>query len=220
MMQPGSRSGVVALARTAAFCLTTVAIASAQDALLHGHGLVSAMRQGGYVLVMRHASSPGKAPERAAAQADNLNDERELDQSGIESARAMGRAIRQLKIPIGEIESSATYRALQTLRCAGLSASKALPELGDSDATTDTSAAARRAAWLKHRVDELPAVGTNTLLVTHAPNILAAFGPEAEDIAEGEVLMFKPDGKGSAALVARIKIQDWPALAEQEVHSP
>ena len=184
-----------------------------------GAWAVSALRQGGYVLVMRHASSPGEPPDRAAAQPDNINDERELDQTGIESARAMGQGIRQLKIPIGEIESSPTYRVLQTLRYAELSASKTLPELGDGGASTDKSAAARRATWLKRRIGEPPTVGTNTLLVTHAPNILGAFGPEAEDIADGEVLVFKPDGKGSAALVARIKIQDWSVLAAK-VQSP
>lgn len=103
------------LARTAALCVGIAATASAQDTFLQGRGLVSALRQGGYVLVMRHASSPAEPPNRAAAQPDNINDERELDQTGIESARAMGQGIRQLKIPIGEIESSRTYRVLQTL---------------------------------------------------------------------------------------------------------
>lgn len=128
----------------------------------------------------------------------------------------MGEAIRQLKIPIGEVESSPTYRALQTVKNAGLSVSESVPELGDGGPGMQKSAAARRARWLKHRVTEPARTGTNTLLVTHAPNILEAFGQKAEDIADGEALVFKPDGKGSAALVARIKIEDWPALAEKE----
>jgi len=192
-----------------------VTTASAQGVFLHAGDLVAALRQGNYVLVMRHASSPGKPPDRAAAQPNNLNDERELDQSGIESAREMGKAIQQLKIPIGEIESSPTYRALQTIRSAGLSVSRTVPDLGDGGASMDKSAAARRATWLKHRISESPPAGTNTLLVTQAPNILGAFGPEAQDIADGEALVFKPDRKGSAALVARIQIQDWPVLPER-----
>ena len=57
-----------------------------------------------------------------------------------------------------------------------------------------------------------PRAGSNTLLVTHAPNMMQAFGQEAPDIADGETLVFRPDGKGAAVLVGRIKMQEWPTL--------
>jgi hypothetical protein len=44
--------------------------ASAQP--LHGEALVKALRQGGYVIVMRHTSSPRDAPSKPAANADNV----------------------------------------------------------------------------------------------------------------------------------------------------
>jgi hypothetical protein len=46
----------------------------------------------------------------------------------------------------------------------------------------------------------------------HNPNLIAAFPRDAVGVADGEALVFGPDGKGGATLVARIKIEDWPRL--------
>jgi hypothetical protein len=48
--------------------------------------------------------------------------------------------------------------------------------------------------------------------VTHFPNLTAAFPQMAAGVADGESLVFGPDGKGGATLVARVKIEDWPKL--------
>jgi hypothetical protein len=48
--------------------------------------------------------------------------------------------------------------------------------------------------------------------VTHLPNIAAAFPALATGVTEGEALVFGPDGKGGATLVARVKIEEWPRL--------
>jgi hypothetical protein len=54
-----------------------------------------------------------------------------------------------------------------------------------------------------------PDSGTNTLIVTHKPNITDAFGKDWFEIREGEASIFKPDGAGKAALVGRVVIDDW-----------
>src|SRR5499427_3466980 len=90
--------------------------ALAQD--LHGEALVKALQKGGYVLVMRHASSPREVPDKQAANPDNSKPERQLDEVGRGTAIAMGKALRDLKIPIGNVLSSPTYRALETVRLA------------------------------------------------------------------------------------------------------
>ncbi|MGH9646585.1 MAG: histidine phosphatase family protein, partial [Bryobacteraceae bacterium] len=83
------------------------ATASAQQ--LQGDALVKALRHGGYVIVMRHASSPREVPDKFTANPDNTSDERQLDADGRESAIAMGKALRRLKIPLGEVFTSPTY---------------------------------------------------------------------------------------------------------------
>jgi len=183
---------------------------SVQGQTLSGEALIKALRQGGYVIVMRHASSPRQVPERSAANADNANLERQLDDAGRANALALGNALRDLKIPVGEVLSSPAYRALETVRLAKLANPKPTPELGDAGQSMQDVTAAL-STWLQKRVTEFP-TGSVTLLVTHSPNISAAFPALASGVAEGESLVFGPDGKGGATLVGRIKIEEWPRL--------
>jgi hypothetical protein len=83
---------------------------------LSGDALTKFLRQRGYVLVMRHASSPREAPDKQTANTDNVKLERQLDDDGRRGSTAMGQALRKLKIPIGGVLTSPTYRALETVR--------------------------------------------------------------------------------------------------------
>jgi len=159
------------------------------------------------VIVMRHASSPREAPDKATANPDNTNIERQLDQEGRATATAMGTAIRGLKIPIGAVFSSPTYRALETVRYAQFGKPQAIPELGDNGKSMQGGTEAQ-AAWLRKQVTELPK-GTNTLIVTHMPNMSRAFPDATKGLADGEALVFGPGG----TVLARVKIEDWPKLA-------
>ena len=77
--------------------------------------LVQHLREGGYVLLMRHAHAPAEPPAGGMTAPDNLNHERQLDETGRGTARAMGDAIRKLHIRVGAVLSSPAYRALQTI---------------------------------------------------------------------------------------------------------
>lgn len=174
--------------------------------------LISALREGGYVLLMRHASSPAARPERSTADPENTGLERQLDETGRNTARAMGSAIRVLHLPIREIVSSPTYRALETVKLAGLPRPQTAAELGDGGQSMQPLQPSP-AAWLRNLVSQMPPAGTDLLIVTHAPNITAAFGANVADVADGEMLVFHPDGSGDAMLAGRIRIEDWPSLA-------
>ena len=187
------------------------AAAAAAGQTLSNDALVKALRGGGHVIVLRHASAPRQVPDTQTANADNVTRERQLDAEGRAGATAMGQALRRLKIPIGEVLTSPTYRARETARYAQLSTAKAQEELGDGGQSMQ-AVAEGQAAWLRRKVAGFPR-GTNTLLITHMPNIARAF-PELADVADGEALVFGPDGKGGARLVGRIPIADWPNLKE------
>jgi phosphohistidine phosphatase SixA len=186
----------------------TVATASAQS--LSDEALVKALQKGGYIIAMRHTSSPRDAPDAQAANPDNVQRERQLDAEGRSTATAMGKALRELKIPIGEVLASPTYRALETVRYAQLGAPRTYAELGDNGQSMQGGTAAQ-AAWLQTRVTQFPR-GTNTILVTHLPNLAGAFPQLAAGLADGEALIFGPDGKGGAAPIARIKVEEWPKM--------
>ena len=55
----------------------------------------------------------------------------------------------------------------------------------------------------------MPEAGENTLIVTHKPNIIDAFGKDWFEVKEGEASVFKPDSSGKAVLVVRLQAADW-----------
>ena len=179
-----------------------------------GPSLVTALRQGGYVLVMRHPSSPPTPPEKASADPVNTQLERQLDEVGRNTARAMGQAIRDLHIPIGTVLTSPTFRARQAIELFALGEATVVSELGEGEQGMMATADATRSEWLRKKSSESPPSGTNTLIVTHTPNLAGAFGERAKGVAAGETLVFRPNGKGQVDLVTRVKIEEWPKLLE------
>jgi phosphohistidine phosphatase SixA len=174
--------------------------AAADGASLTGKDLSTALHSGGYVILMRHASSPRTPPEASQANPDNLQHERQLDESGRNSAHAMGDALRRLQIPIGQVLSSPTYRALETVRLAQFGPPKTYTELGDGGQSMMADTSGQRGAWLRARVSTQPLRGANTIIVTHYPNISEAFPDEAKGLEDGEALIFQPDSHGGAKL--------------------
>ena len=198
----------------ALWLLVTAAFTSASAGeSLSGKDLVTALRHGGYVLVMRHASSPRTPPDTASANPDNVQHERQLDEVGRSSARAMGEALRRLGVPVGRVLSSPTSRALETVQLAQLGQPTTYPQLGDAGQSMQADPTGTRAVWLRTKVAESPSSGTNTIIVTHFPNVTEAFEKEAAGLADGEALIFRPDRSGKISLVGRVKIEEWPKLA-------
>ena len=185
----------------------------ATPAFAHAQALSAELRHGGYVLLMRHASSPANPPDKAMADPENTGDERQLDDKGRASARAMGEALRRMRVPVGQILCSPTYRARETVKLLALGEPVLAPELGDQGHSMMRISGGGPAAWLKNQVTRRPPAGRNTLLVTHMPNIAAAFPDQAQDLKDGETLVFKPDGHGHAELVTKVEIEEWPRLA-------
>ena len=202
-----SQVNAMSLSISAVVLLMTVMV-GAQS--LSNEMLVKALQHGGYVIVMRHASSPRETPSAETANAENTNHERQLDEAGRSSAIAMGKALHELNIPVGAVFTSPTYRALETVRLAQLPAPQTVAELGDGGQSMQASNDAQ-SAWLQKKITELPK-GTNTIVVTHFPNMSRAFPQSTSGLADGEALVFGSDGKGRTTLIARVKIEEWPKL--------
>lgn len=187
------------------------AAASASDQRHQEPGLLQALRQGGFVLVMRHAHSPTTPPAPHDADPGNRNGERQLDQVGRASALKMGQAIKYLGIPIGDVWTSPTYRARETARIANLPNATIAPELGDYGRSMQ-AATAIQGTWLRRQADRPPRAGTNTVIVTQFPNIAAAFGKAAIALGDGGTLVFQPRSAQPPRLVGRIQVAQWPRL--------
>jgi len=182
---------------------------------LSGGELVNALRQGGYVLVMRHANSPQTGADATTAAPGNTRLERQLNENGHKTAQAMGDALKTLRIPVGEVLSSPTFRTLETVHDLRLGTAKTFNELGDGSQGYELSSYEDGARFIRARAAEVPRAGTNTFIVTHLPNIEYAFGDSFSDVAEGEALVLRPDGTNGTP-VGRIKIDEWPRLAGRQ----
>ncbi|MBR0715267.1 histidine phosphatase family protein [Bradyrhizobium liaoningense] len=183
------------------------------------HDLISALKQGGYVLVFRHTATDDSQKDIYPFRFDDMSAQRQLSEKGREAAHQMGAAIKSLAMPIGEVYTSRLNRAIETAKL--LSGKDVEPV----DALTDSSNASasgmanptagntKAGLAMRQLVDAPPKPGTNTFLVTHKTNITDAFGKEAGDVGDGEAFVYRASGSGPAAFVARIKPSDWMAQA-------
>jgi phosphohistidine phosphatase SixA len=204
--------GIVHRRQFVLLLLALIAASPTFSDTLSGKNLLAVLRAGGYIILMRHASSPRQPPDSTIANADNPRLERQLDVVGRASANDMGEALRHLRIPIGAVLSSPTYRALETIRLAQLGPATTFPELGDSGQSMMADDTNTRGAWLKAKTAAPPAPGKNSLIVSHYPNIVEAYPQEAAGLADGEALILRPDPRGGTQLVARLKIDQWASL--------
>ncbi|HEU4618630.1 MAG TPA: hypothetical protein VFV10_11335 [Gammaproteobacteria bacterium] len=196
----GSAASLLALASAAALLL---AEGGAGAQTLSGMPLVDALKQGGYVIVMRHASASTQPPRRGQAAPGNLAAEPQLDDMGEATVEAMGYAFRKFAIPVADTFTSPQFAAFETAHFFGFGMRHKVDGLGVKSPSAD---------WLKTKVKEAPPAGQNVVIVTQQENLASAFGKDAENLEPGGALIFRP-GEAGAKLVGRMPIQDWAKLA-------
>ena len=198
-----------------AFFLTSGASASAQASLSDAQ-LVEALRGGGYVIVMRHgATHPDQADTDPlnVEQPGNEAKQRHLNDKGRAAAQAMGDSLRAMKVPVGLIVTSKLTRAQDTAKLMNVGTLSTSWDVTEGNQVVSPNENNRRAAALRKIAATVPAPGTNTLVVTHKPNVIDAFGKDWFEVKEGEASVFRPDGSGGFSPVARVQADQWPKLA-------
>lgn len=178
--------------------------------------LVPMLREGGYDIVFRHGATDDSQKDVYPLNFGDMTAQRQLSDKGRETARQIGAAMKQLRIPIGEIYTSRLNRAVETGKLLSDKEVNALDAVTDSGAgsaaamANPTGANAKAGLTLRELVNAAPKAGTNTVIVTHKTNIADAFGKEASDVQEGEAFVYKPNGSaGPAELVGRVKAAEW-----------
>jgi broad specificity phosphatase PhoE len=170
--------------------------------------LVQQLRQGGYVIFVRHARTDWSQMDADRQNLGNCATQRNLSDAGREQSRALGAAVRDLGIPIGDVIASPYCRTLETARLAFGRATESVelrhlfPENPANFEIVGTRLLPLLAA--------VPRAGCNTVLVSHGFNFRAAHG---FDPAEGEAAILRPDGRGGHAYVGRLTSEDLVALA-------
>ena len=177
--------------------------------------LVSALKQGGYVIVFRHGATDESQKDIYPFNFDDMKAQRQLSEKGRDMARQIGTAIKKLGIPIGEIYTSRLNRAIETGKLLSGKDVKPVDALTDSGAGSAAAMAApgggnaKAGLAMRELVNATPQAGTNTFLVTHKTNIADAFGKEAGDVQEGEAFIYRSTGPAASTFVTRVKAQFW-----------
>ncbi len=172
--------------------------------------ILQLLRAGGYVIVFRHGATHDDQADTDPLNLDNVAKQRQLNDKGRADAKMVGDVFKAAAIPIGKSYSSRFQRAVETARLIGGKEPQATLDLSEGGLVVSPNENNRRTQALRALVAVPPDAGTNTLIVTHKPNILDAFGKDWFEIKEGEASIFKP-ANGTYVMVARVPITQWAA---------
>ncbi len=175
---------------------------------------INALRQGGHVIVFRHGATYSDQADTDPLNLKNIAKQRQLNDDGRSLAKSIGESMHKLGIPVGQVQTSMFQRAIDTGTLLGFGDVKTSPDISEGGLVVTPIENNRRTDAFRKLVGEQPPAGTNTVIVSHKPNILDAFGKDWFDVREGEASVFRPDGKGGYKLVARILASEWSKLAQ------
>jgi broad specificity phosphatase PhoE len=167
------------------------------------------LRGGGYVIVFRHGATHPDQADTDPLNLDNVAKQRQLNDKGRADAKAVGEVFKATGVPIGRSYSSRFNRAVETARLIGGKEPQATLDVSEGGQVVSPNENNRRTQAFRTIVGTAPEPGTNTLVVTHKPSILDAFGKDWFEIKEGEASIFKPAGGGKYAPIARVQIDQW-----------
>jgi phosphohistidine phosphatase SixA len=170
------------------------------------------LREGGHVIVIRHGATNADQADTDPLNPDNVAKQRQLSPKGEEAAKALGAAFKQIGIRVGKAITSQFNRAYQTAKLAGFDPVEKSVDITEGGLVVSPNENNRRAAAFRKLAGTSPAAGTSTVIVSHKPNIIDAFGKDWFEVKEGEATIFKPDGSGYK-VVARVQMDEWPQIA-------
>ena len=207
MIIHSTRFAVVAFAAALLLVATTEQSARAQAEW------INALRQGGYVIVFRHGATHQDQADTDPLNPKNVAQQRQLNEAGRAKAKEIGEAFRKLRIPVGQVQTSVFNRAVETGTLMNLGEVTSSLDISEGGLVVSPIENNRRAQALRKLAATVPPAGTNTILVTHKPNILDAFGKDWFDVREGEASVFQPGG-GGYKLIMRVPADEWSKLAQ------
>jgi phosphohistidine phosphatase SixA len=143
--------------------------------------------------------------------------QRNISQEGREQAFKVGSAIRQLKLPIAEVKAAQFCRTRDTAYLLGLGPveiEEGLNHIIGQRSGYDVNAARFQLLTTP------PPKGQNIVMVSHTHG-----SPRPEErimsgLAEAEIAIFRPDGKGGTSPVARIPLAEWDNLTKLSIGIP
>jgi phosphohistidine phosphatase SixA len=166
--------------------------------------VVGQLREGGFVLYMRHASTDFSQNDASMKSYADCAGQRNLTDKGRAEAREIGAHLKRLGIPIGEVLASPFCRTMETARLA-FGKARAMNEVRGGPARSEDPA---RYDELRKLLSSAVAKGENRVIASHGNPFHAVAGPPY--LAEGEIAVVRPEGAMRFSVIARIRPDDWP----------
>ncbi|MGD2172504.1 MAG: histidine phosphatase family protein [Gammaproteobacteria bacterium] len=186
--------------------------AAAQSQLADAE-LVDALRGGGYNIYFRHVATEWSQSDRVEQHGDWLvcdpDRMRQLSAAGRADASAIGAAIRDLSIPVGEVLASPYCRTMETARLMDVGQVLASTEVMNLRSASYFGGREAIVAAARRLLSSSPPAGANRVIVAHG-NVAREATPVYP--GEGEGLVFEPSANGFR-LVGRLTPADWQRLA-------
>ncbi len=168
------------------------------------------LRQGGFTLYLRHASTDNSKPDRLpAVDLANCSTQRPLTDAGRAQAARVGKAIRAARLPLSSIHISPLCRVKDTA-VAAFPGRKVVVDtkLMYTGNLTDAQKAPI-VANTRRLLSRPVAAGRNRLVIAHGPNLMDLMGYFPK---EATLVVFRPRGEAGFDYVASIPPDLWAEL--------
>lgn len=168
------------------------------------------LRQGGFVLYLRHATTDNSKPDRLpAVDLRDCSTQRPLNDAGRAQAARVGQALRAAHIRVKSIYISPLCRVKETAAVAfpGRKVEVDLKLMYTGNLTDAQKAPI--VANTRRLLSKPVAAGSNRLVIAHAPNLMDLMGYFPR---EATLVVFRPRGKAGFDYVASIPPDMWAEL--------
>jgi phosphohistidine phosphatase SixA len=162
---------------------------------------IERLNEGGYVVMLRHATAPGGGDPDNFRLGD-CTTQRNLSEEGRAQARRLGERLRAGGIVSADVYSSQWCRCLDTAALLDLGPVEQLPALNSFFSRPADRGPNLQA--LRRFLADLPEHGPPVILVTHQVTISAIAGRNA---ASGEAIVLAADGTGQPPVAGTIESQ-------------
>jgi phosphohistidine phosphatase SixA len=206
------KRGTVAAVAVSFGLFTMLGTAVAGVATEANNDIAQMLRAGGFVIVFRHGATFPNQADTDPLNFDDIAAQRNLNDKGKVLAKAFGDAVRRVGIPVGKVYTSKYNRAYETAVIAGFKDIEKTADLTEGGLVVSPNENNRRIEAFHKMLGTVPQPGTNTILITHKPNIVDGLGKDWFDVKEGEASLFRPEN-GSYKLVVRGQMDEWPYIA-------
>jgi len=168
------------------------------------------VRQGGFVLYMRHGNTDNSKPDRVpSVDLKDCSTQRPLTDEGRQLAAQVGKSIRAARIPVAEIHVSPLCRAKESAQAAFGNKFQVNEFLMyTSNLTTEEKKPILETT--RGLLSAPVAKSSNRVIVAHAPNMADLIGYFVKP--EGTVVVIRPKGDAGFEYIASIPPNLWREL--------